>query len=429
MATLGFPRQAMAAVPDPSQLPVAGTGTPNPDTAAYNALNVPGMAAGSFYLDPVSGVKVYKLTSSSFPGGSSHYHDYAEGGHEISLPHTGTTRSFFCCDNLNAAPYHIIDFTPGVGVSNNRTLSGSFQPRGDLAFTFSNNAATPYYAYVGTGSQINRFDFRTMTLAPGGGWPITGANAVDTYWFHQAKDDSLFTWMVGAEDNVRGYEPSTGTMKSLNNSQYDEPRLDREGRYIGIGGDIGGNTNVLVSWDWLNNTIVYTGQGSNNSLPYAHNGGLRGYWVNPNWDVGTTMVRHMSAVAQEVNFGNTWSGDPGYGSALWIQPSGATGNFDQWFLMYPYNGFPSNALGDGAIVLGTVNGDATQPNGRRRYLCHPYNTTGAYGTYTWAKSTADGFYVLFTSNMNGSGRYDQFAAELPTTGGTPPNAPTNLRLG
>lgn len=387
------------------------------------------MPAGSSYLDPVSGVRVWKLTSASFPSSGNHTHDYAEGGNEVSLPHTGNTRSVLV--SYSAGNYYIIDFTPGVGVSNARALNGNFSPRGDLAFTFSNNPATPNYAYVGNGNSIVRFDYRSnfMVAVPGGGWPVTGADGGSTYWLQQSKNDSFFTWMVGSTTNVRGYEPSTGTMKAHNDSYIDEPRIDREGRYICFSGDSGGNGNLGKVWDWLNNTLVYTGGGSNNAKPCAHLGALRGYWTNANWDVGSTMIRHMATANQEVNFGNTWGGNPGYCSSNWIQLEGAYGNFDQWFLSYPYTGYPSNALGQGALVLCTVNGDATQPNGRRRYLCHSYNSSGAYFQYTWGKFSPDGLYVLFSSNMNGSGRWDSFLAEMPTSGGgAAPLAPSNVDL-
>src|SRR3989454_12030636 len=66
--------------PDPTLLPVATT-LQAPLTAAYDALNVPAIAAGGWYRDPTTGVKVYKVTSATFPTTSANWgHDYAEGG-------------------------------------------------------------------------------------------------------------------------------------------------------------------------------------------------------------------------------------------------------------------------------------------------------------------------------------------------------------
>jgi len=48
---------------------------------------------GGFYLDPSTGVKVYKLTSATFPAAGANWgHDYSEGRDEVSLPYNGTTR-------------------------------------------------------------------------------------------------------------------------------------------------------------------------------------------------------------------------------------------------------------------------------------------------------------------------------------------------
>src|SRR6266550_507053 len=79
--------------PDPTLLPVATT-LQAPLTAAYDALNVPAIAAGGSYLDPTTGVKVFKVTSATFPTTSANWgHDYAEGGGEVSLPYSGATRA------------------------------------------------------------------------------------------------------------------------------------------------------------------------------------------------------------------------------------------------------------------------------------------------------------------------------------------------
>src|SRR5712692_4648572 len=159
-------------LPDPTLLPVA-TIAQVPLTAAYNALNVPSRAAGSSYLDPTTGVTIYKLTSATYPTSSLNWgHDYSEGGDEVSLPYNGNTRAVLV--RQDGGPWWLVDFSPGAGVSNPRQLTGNLAPFMDVAFAFSNNPATPYYAYVSDGSTIRRFDIRTMTEAPGGGWPVTG---------------------------------------------------------------------------------------------------------------------------------------------------------------------------------------------------------------------------------------------------------------
>ena len=53
--------------------------------SAYSALNVGGMAAGESYRDPVSNVRVWKVTSGSMPvGNPGAHHDYADGAVQVS---------------------------------------------------------------------------------------------------------------------------------------------------------------------------------------------------------------------------------------------------------------------------------------------------------------------------------------------------------
>src|SRR3989442_8084872 len=100
--------------PDPTLLPVATT-LQAPLTAAYDALNVPAIAAGGSYLDPTTGVKVYNVTSATFPTTSANWgHDYAQGGGEVSLPSHGATRAVL----VHGGAYWLGAFPPGVGGGN-----------------------------------------------------------------------------------------------------------------------------------------------------------------------------------------------------------------------------------------------------------------------------------------------------------------------
>src|SRR2546430_1218340 len=70
--------------PDPTLLPVASKQAP--ETAAYRALAVASQPAGFSYNDPVTGVKVWKVTSSSVPAPNTGAgHDYADGGNRATI--------------------------------------------------------------------------------------------------------------------------------------------------------------------------------------------------------------------------------------------------------------------------------------------------------------------------------------------------------
>ena len=46
-------------------------------------------------------------------------------------------------------------------------------------------------------------------------------------------------------------------------------------------------------------------------------------------------------------------------------------------------------------------------------LVHHYSLNGTHWDMPWGQPNPDGNVVIFNSNMNGSGRYDLFVAEMP----------------
>src|SRR5213594_671217 len=113
--------------PDPTLLPVASKQAP--DTAAYRALNVANQPAGFSYNDPVTGVKVWKVTSSSVPAANSGAgHDYSDGPNEVSLGWGANHNTHTILIRSDQFPHYVVDFTRGVGLSNYRQLP--VQPNG-----------------------------------------------------------------------------------------------------------------------------------------------------------------------------------------------------------------------------------------------------------------------------------------------------------
>jgi hypothetical protein len=406
------PPPPTGATPDPTLLPVA-TLLQSPLVAAYTLLNVPGLPAGGSYQDPTTNVKIYKLTSATFPTtGYSWTHSYSEGGDEVSLPHTGGTRTIHL---YTGAGFHwLIDFTPGVGVSNPRMLDGVLKPWVETAFAFSNNPTTPYIAYVGTAGGIRKFDVRTMTEVVGSGWPLL--NETNANWFHQSANDAFFVWMRGVRSTpVVGYEPSTGTLKTYVGTGYNmiEPRVDRGGRYVGISLNTP-NVNGAIFWDWQANSVVWVHPGDP-AAPFAHIASLKRRWLGVQWNEGPyppPFYRIYPDVPSSVMDLGTGLTDPAnatqvHGSGNWIQnPADLR---DQWAVFLHYGSLvPTGTwLAPGGMVLITE-------NGQRRLLGHSYNTSANYTFSSFAKFSPDGNYVLFTSDMNGSARSDVFLAELPT---------------
>src|SRR5438876_146252 len=163
---------ASGSVPDPTLLPVASGQAPN--LSAYLALNVANQPAGFSYNDPVTRVKVWKVTSSSTPSANSGAgHDYSDGPNEVSLGWGTNNNTHTILIRGDGMAYYLVDFTRGAGFSNYRRLT--VQPARDLCFTFSNLASQPRIAYILTGSQVVRFNTATMQTENTGNFPLNQA--------------------------------------------------------------------------------------------------------------------------------------------------------------------------------------------------------------------------------------------------------------
>jgi hypothetical protein len=108
--------------------------------------------------------------------------------------------------------------------------------------------------------------------------------------------------------------------------------------------------------------------------------------------------------------GGTLPGVPQHSSGNWIQPT--TPVDDQWSLTHFYGSVTpappqtGSYLAPGAMVFVTA-------NGQRRTLGHPYNASTDILSIAYAKVSSDGRFVIFTSDMNGSGRSDVFLVAVP----------------
>jgi hypothetical protein len=243
-----------------------------------------------------------------------------------------------------------------------------------------------------------------MAEAAGDGFPVTGET--QAVWLQQSENDQFFVWMRGASGNtVVGYEPATGTKKTYTNGNLNEPRIDRAGRYVGIA--MNAPQNALLVWDWQINTIAWS---TNGAIPFAHNASLRRRWMSVDWNMSYPpdfTVFKPDVVGSVQRIGGPANASLVYGNGNWIQHPADLD--DQWALFSNYGALrPAESywLAPGGMIFVT-------PKGQRRLLGHPYNTSTNYTFFSFVKSSPDGRYVLFTSNMNGSPRSDLFLAEVP----------------
>lgn len=401
--------------PDPTRLPVAAAQVP--DVTAYAALNLPSRAAGYTYDDPLTAVRIWKATSATVPAANSGAgHDYGEGPTQASrgwgmnsLTHTILIRGA-------GMAYYLVDFTRGAGFTNYRVINGlSFR---DLAFGFSNVAGQERIAYAlsTTDGKLHRYDTAANALADTGFFPVT-INTVTPgalTWLHQDKTD---TWFVGLKDATTAFawNSVTNELRTHVETWLNEVKLERDGRYLGL---TGGGPGPFRYWDLQTDTFGPAQTIGSGAAKYyfSHNAGCRGMWISVNPDLifaqdrmvvsgGQIVKTQISAVAAS-------SGDE-HNAGNWIQtdaqlPGG--GLTKQWSYL---SGGGTNVGWTPTVhhAIGVQRNDGTDT----RILCHHYST-GDFTPYwdtPFALPSADGFIVLFNSNMAGSGRYDLFVAEVP----------------
>src|SRR5213595_3250239 len=146
-ADIAGPSSATSGTPDPTLLPAAARQLPN--LVAYAALGVATQPAGFSYNDPVTGVKVWKVTSGSTPAPNSGAgHDYADGANQVSRGWGANNNTHTLLIRGYGMAYYLVDFTRGAGFANCRALPSAGQPAIDLGFTFSTVSGQGSLGYV-----------------------------------------------------------------------------------------------------------------------------------------------------------------------------------------------------------------------------------------------------------------------------------------
>jgi hypothetical protein len=393
---------------DPTQLQVATGQAPN--LVAYAALNVPSQPAGFSYADPVTRVRIWKVTSATVPtanGGAGH--DYAEGGNQVSRGWGTNSNTHTILIRGDGMDYYLVDFTRGVGFTNYRRLT--VQPARDLCATFSNKPATPRILYILTGPQLVRYNTATMTPENTGFFPLSfGANAFG--WLHQDKNDGWFVGAVVNDVTMFAFNARTGQYLTHTDSWGRmEPHLERDGRYNAL---LGGTSGPIQWWDLSTNTfgpVQQAGSGTG-KLRLSHGASLRGFWVSQNdytnFDHDRYWVSDGLIVKSEFSTASSMGSDS-HEAGNWIQDDADLGGdlTKQWVIVEGVGALPG-------LTWNQANGMQRIDGGEQpRLISHHYSTNPKYWDYPFTLPSPDGKVIIFNSNMLSSGRYDLFVAEMP----------------
>jgi hypothetical protein len=397
-------------VADPTQLPIANRQTP--PSGSYGR----SLTSGQFYTDPVSRMRVLKVTDATTPIANTRaHHDYSEGGPYISQPWQGTGGQTYYSLMVAVEPNrYLVDMR-----YDNMTLSNwrKIDLDEDLSFAFSLNPATPRIAFVELNSASNvvqRYNTATTRVQNTGNWPWRpGAGSIN--WLQTQVNDA---WLVAMGNNVTivAFRPGDGLQRSYRGiSGLDEPHLDREKpyAYLAVGNQIyvcnltTGAAPFLApgdpAWSHRPNSL----ENSDHSAP------LRGHLVG----VANSANMKYYSYDVEANVTSSWTGVynvagfPGeeHRAGQWVFNNG-NGNTDQWWAIDPSGSDDSQAaIRSGMIGLSNINGTSSP-----RILA-VHNSTGgqaSYQTQPHVTFAPDGKFVMWTSDNKGS-RTDAYIVRMP----------------
>jgi hypothetical protein len=397
------------AIADPTQLPFAAR--QDPDKVAYAALGVAGLPAGSSYQDPVTGTRVFKVSSSIVPmDNAGATHEYFEGGPLVSRAWGANQDSYTIVVYL---PYESATWLVDFNLSERRFSNWrpAPAPGTELRRAWSYRSTEPQVMYALTDAVLRKFNTagpRPVELV-GGGFPKDlSAHAGEfgvLLWLQSSLSD-WFVLMASDQSRLIAYNSGSGRVLVREFSGLDEPKLEHNGRYVWVRHDTG---NTI--WDLETNSV--SAFVADAGIYKGHAGVARGFAFGADGNQATPRLWRVElsrmdptpefqgteGTSHEVNNSGNWV-DQGEDQGAWVFHGANTG------AAYP------GGLYRYAVGIFRLDGSDY------RLLCHSYSEgTDYYRDYTWPHATQDGKLVLFKSNMNGSGRMDLFLALVPTRPG------------
>ena len=395
------PPPPVSGVADPTLLPAATAQRPMAGSYGRN------LAAGQRYNDPLTGVTVLKLTSASVPNANGGvYHGYSEGGPVISQAWVGGDGNTYYTAYI--ADGWLVDIRYDTFASSNWRRAPI---DGEINWTFSLNPSTPrigYFVDDGNDKTVHRYNTATNRIEDTGIFPYTPSAAGSSLsWLQVNLNDQWLVGMLNGNATVVAVRLSDGLQRSYPTSFYggidtDEPHIDREFPVVYI--STNDEANLVVNLE--TNTVV--AETDPQGIDAAdHESPLRGKVIFINYTVdGLVSTDRNGVVKIEIQPSPTdWSGDY-HQAGQWI-----FNNPDQWFVIDQWARDGNYPIRRGMIGFVRPGGNGNP----RLIVAHDATGTG-YDTGGQVHPTLspDGKLLMWTSNMNGSARYDVFVARIPT---------------
>lgn len=321
--------------PNLGALPIANRQLP-----LFESYSARSLAANASYLDPVTGVRVWKMTSATVPvAQSAAQHDYSGGPVQISRE-WGTGQHTVL--SFQAGSHYLADFRRGSGFSNWRDFPNTSM---QLGFTFAQNPATPRIAYYTQGSTLRRYNVATGADEPSGFFPKSFSAQTGTVitWLQSDKNDEWFVMMPADQSKVIAWNSRTNQLLTRSISTLDEPHLEKDGRYVMMIN--AGSSANMYTWDLVTNTAT-----GNSGRLGVHVDGVRRYFHAQDPDLSSGPQFYMDpATSQTVNTltAHELSAYLQHRAGQWVQSDTELGGnlLKQWILWSGYEDGPVSTGG------------------------------------------------------------------------------------
>jgi hypothetical protein len=360
------------------------------------------VAGGESYLDPVSGVRVWRATSENYPCAGNtglRYHDYGDTN-QISHEWGDGYQTILI---RTCGEYYLVDFKRGVGFTNWRKFPPGAHPDSDLSFIFSSNPATPRIAYIINNSSLIRYNTATNLVENTGNFPKTawGAQA----WLQSDINDSWFVANSASQTSCKAWNSQTNVSREKTVLNYDECHLENRGRYVEL---ITGALGAVV-WDLQTDIVKPFDPPTGRTFHLASSSG---YFTSVDVDTGggrTPYYRMDPAtgtgilIYDNAQFGYDFTAF--HHSGNWVYQEAPDER--QWFLISTYGANTAGAFLKRAIGFMRLDGSDI------RFLTFTYNEIVDYFKLPRAMISPNGKLVVFDSEFRGAGGGDVYVVEVP----------------
>lgn len=375
---------------DPTMLPLATgqTETPNPPAAS--------LSAGESYVDPISGIRIWKLTDASSPEANTDARTERElGGAQVSAAFDGDTHTVAVVLQVSGqGKRFLIDLRRGTGIVTTRAL---VTQGGEDTMSFTADPTTPRVLFAGDGgSRLHRIDTATNTKVDVAPFPIA-----DVYALPNVTAAARVVVAQNVNSGFVALNTTTGAIDVLPTGGSEIPTVDHDGLFLTTAVS-GPSTLWRIGETSTTEWIPPTGD-------FQASTGVSGGFVAVDVDTGNGMAFYFSDPLTRTHrkFGDYGGYDDVHLSSQWIQTDVAV---DQQWVLYTTaeQGFPGFSALDDAIGF-------LQLTGELRFLAHHYAANSpSYYRAPRACLSPDGRMVVFTSPMGPeTNRTDVYVAEVP----------------